>query len=118
LFALDLDEVERRWRTYRAFHEAEGYERKLGELKTSCPGEAFILCIALGLARPRTVVELGTQHGKSTRRILGMIGLLGLNCGVVCFDIFDCVRHFRPGVEAELILGDIAGGFRRDVLEK
>jgi hypothetical protein len=37
---------------------------------------------------------------------------------VVCFDLVDCVRHFKPAVEAELILADLTGRFRCDVLEK
>src|SRR5262249_9519713 len=30
----------------------------------------------------------------------------------------DCVQHFKPSLEATLILGDLTGRFRRDVLEK
>ena len=63
-FDLGRDEVERRWGVYRGFHEAKGYERALGEFKTLCLEEAFVLCIALGLVRPRTIVEVGTQNGK------------------------------------------------------
>jgi glycosyltransferase involved in cell wall biosynthesis len=117
-FGLGRDDVEQQWRTYHALHEANGYERKLGERKTLCLEEAFVLFIALALARPRTIVEVGTQHGKSTRRILDMVAMLGLGCRVVCFDVVNCVQHFRPADEAELILGDLSGRFRRDVLEK
>jgi hypothetical protein len=116
-FDLGRDEVERQWRVYRAFHDAKGYERALGEFKTLCLEEAFVLCLALGLVRPATIVEIGTQHGRSTRRILDMIGLLGLESRVVCFDVADDVRYFKPGEEAKLILGDLTGRFRRDVLE-
>jgi glycosyltransferase involved in cell wall biosynthesis len=118
LFSLDRDEVDRQWRIYRALHEAKGYERNLGELKTLCFEEAFVLCVALGLARPRAIAEVGTQHGKSTRRILDMVEMLRLGCRVVCFDAVDCVRHFKPGVDAELIVGDLTGRFRQDVLER
>jgi hypothetical protein len=62
-------------------------------------------------------VEVGTQHGKSTRRILDMVRLLELDSRVVCFDLRDEVVHFRPGDEAELVLGDITGRFHRAVLE-
>ncbi len=116
-FPLPRPEVERRWQLYRAFHEAKGYERTLGEFKTLCLEEAFVLCITLGLVRPRTIVEVGTQHGKSTRRILDMAGLLGLESRVICFDLVDEVRHFTPGAEAKLVLGDLTGRFRRDVLD-
>jgi glycosyltransferase involved in cell wall biosynthesis len=118
LFNLSRDEVERRWRTYRTLHEAKGYERSLGEFKTLCLEEAFVLSVAMAEARPRTIVEVGTQHGKSTRRILDIACLLELNCRVVCFDIANSVRHFKPSLEAELILGDLTGRFRRDVLGK
>jgi hypothetical protein len=118
LFDLDRLEVERRWQVYRALHDAKGYEQTLGEHKTLCLEEAFVLCVALGLARPRTIVEVGTQHGKSTRRILDMAEMLDLGCRVVCFDVADCARHFKPGVDAELILCDLSGRFRQAVVGK
>jgi glycosyltransferase involved in cell wall biosynthesis len=116
-FSLSSREVEHRWQRYVAFHEAKGYERTLGEFKTLCLEEAFVLCLAMGILRPRTIVEVGTQHGKSTRRILDMAGLLGLESRLFCFDVVNEVRHFRPGAEAELVLGDLTGRFRRDVLD-
>jgi hypothetical protein len=107
--------VEDKLRTYRSFHEEKGYERTLGELKTLCFEEAFLLYLALSVHRPRTIAEVGTQHGKSTRRILDMVDLLGLASRVVCFDRADEVRHFGPH-EAELVLGDVTGRFRTAVL--
>jgi hypothetical protein len=75
-FSLSSKEVQHRWQRYLAFHEAKGYEHTLGEFKTLCLDEAFVLCVAMGILRPRTIVEVGTQHGKSTRRILDMARLL------------------------------------------
>jgi glycosyltransferase involved in cell wall biosynthesis/predicted O-methyltransferase YrrM len=117
LFDLPPAEVGWRWRDYMAFHDARQYDLRLGELKTLCLEEAFVLSLALERARPATVVEVGTQQGKSTRRILDMIARLGLDCRVACFDVTDEVCHFRPGEEAELVVGDVTGRFRRDVLE-
>jgi hypothetical protein len=115
-FGLERPGVESRLRTYQQFHDAQGYARRLGEFKTLCFEEAFVLYVTLSLFRPRTVVEAGTQHGKSTRRLLDMAGLLGLESRFVCFDRADEVRHFAPG-EAELVTGDLTGRFREAVLE-
>ena len=115
-FGLDLAETEAEFRAYRAVHDVRGYARALGELKTLCFEEAFLLRLALARYRPDAVAEIGTQHGKSTRRILDAITDLGSNTRVVCFDTADAVRHFDPR-EAELVVGDLTGRFRRDVLE-
>jgi Glycosyl transferases group 1 len=115
LFNLSKSDVEGLLQTYRACHEAKGYARTLGELKTLCFEEAFLLFVTLATLRPHTIVEVGTQHGKSTRRILDMLALLDLKCRVVCFDTVDQVQHFHPS-EAELVLADVTGRFREDVL--
>lgn len=114
-FGLAPGEAEEKFRAYRRFHDAKGYAHTLGELKTLCFEEAFLLYVTFDLYRPRTVAEVGTQHGKSTRRILDMAGLLGLGSRVVCFDRADDVRHFTRG-EAELVAGDLTGRFREAVL--
>ncbi len=116
-FSLSSEEVARHWQQYVAFHEAKGYERTLGEFKTLCLDEAFVLCVAMGIIRPQTIVEVGTQHGKSTRRILDMAGLLRLDSRMICFDLVDEARYFSPGAEAELLLGDLKNRFRKDVLD-
>ena len=55
-----------------------------------------VLYAVLATRRPSgPVVEIGTQYGRSTRRILDMIDLLGLDTRVICYDIHDDVRHFR-----------------------
>jgi hypothetical protein len=116
-FGLEREVVDRHWRTYSAYHDSKDYERKFGEFKTLCLEEAFVLYLAMTIVRPRTIVEIGTQHGKSTRRILDAIDLLGLETRVICFDVNDVVEHFSPGDEAKLVLGDVTGRFRRDVLQ-
>jgi glycosyltransferase involved in cell wall biosynthesis len=114
-FGLSRPEVAAEFESYRAFHDAKGYARSLGEYKTLCLEEAFLLYLTLSRFRPSTVAEVGTQHGKSTRRILDMVNLLGVGSRVVCFDRDDEVRHFDRG-EAELVLGDLTGRFREQVL--
>jgi predicted O-methyltransferase YrrM len=115
LFGRTRSDIEELSRRYRAFHEEKDYARTLSELKTVCFEEAFLLGVALETIRPRSVVEIGTQHGKSTRRILDMIAWFGLDCRLVSFDIEDQVRFFRLD-EAELVLNDVTGRFREEVL--
>lgn len=113
---LGIADADRACRDYRMLHDSEGYEHTLGELKTLCFEEACVLYLVLLATRPRTIVEIGTQYGKSTRRILDMKQRLGLACDVVCFDVANDVRHFRPD-EARLLVQDVRGTFQRDVLE-
>jgi glycosyltransferase involved in cell wall biosynthesis len=115
-FQLPGPQVETQYQTYRAFHEAKIYAQTLGERKTLCFEEAFVLYVLLAQTRPRTLVEIGTQFGKSARRILDMRSLLGLDSPMICFDVDNQVRHFHPG-EAELIIKDVSGYFAREVLE-
>ena len=115
-FGLAREDVARMLDSYRAVHESKGYARVFGELKTLCFEEAFLLGLAMSLHRPRTIVEVGTQHGKSTRRILDLAEWLGQTPRMVCLDTTDQVRHFASS-EAELVIGDVTGRFRRDVLE-
>ena len=114
-FGIELAEVESEFHRYHALHEAKGYARNFGEFKTLCFEEAFLLFLALSRYRPTAIAEVGTQHGKSTRRILDMVGHLGLSSRITCFDRVDEVRHFETR-EAELIVGDITGHFAEKVL--
>jgi len=116
LFGRERSDVATLCRRYRVLHEEKGYARTLGELKTLCFEEAFLLCVAMETLRPRSAVEIGTQYGKSTRRILDMIAWLGVDCRLACFDTVDQVRFFRPA-EAELVLTDVTGRFREQVLQ-
>jgi len=115
---LDLDaaNVHDMFKIYRKFHRARHYATDFGELKTLNLEEAFVLYAILATRRPTgPVVEIGTQYGRSTRRILDMIEFLGLDNEVICFDIQDDVQHFRPD-EARLIVRDVTDSFVDDVL--
>lgn len=114
-FYLRRADVEGMFGVYRAVHDAKKYAETLGEQKTLCFEEAFGLYVLLATIRPRTIVEIGTQHGKSTRRILDIKTLLGLPSRVVCFDVTNEVQHFTPA-EAELIVKDVTGKVQNDVV--
>jgi hypothetical protein len=109
-------EVQSRYHTYRAFHEARNYAATFGERKTLCFEEAFILYNILANTRPQSIVEIGTQYGRSTRRIIDIKNLLKLDSSIVCFDVADEVQHFGRG-EAQLVLKDVTHSFHQDVLQ-
>ena len=114
-FRLERTSFETALHTYRAFSEQKGYAERLGERKTLSLEEAFIIYVILQTTRPRTIVEIGTDVGRSTRRIIDMKNLLELDSPVICFDVIDRVKHFTPD-EAQLILRDVTHTFRQDVL--
>jgi glycosyltransferase involved in cell wall biosynthesis len=115
-FGLKKADAAAMYSTYRALHDARGYAETLGELKTLCFEEAFVLCAALNTLRPRTLVAIGAQDGKALRRLVDIKNLLGLDCRVVAFDVADQRRHVGPD-EAELVLKDLTGCFAREVLQ-
>jgi glycosyltransferase involved in cell wall biosynthesis len=110
-FECDRETVERKFGLYEAIHKEKRHAETLGERKTLCLEEAFILYLVLERFRPRTILEIGTQHGKSARRLIDMQAALGLDAKIVCFDIVDEVKHFARD-EAELVLKDLTGIFR------
>jgi hypothetical protein len=116
LFQCDRALVKTSFEKYRTFHDSKGYARTLGERKTLCFEEAFILYFLLAKTRPPTLVEIGTQHGKSTRRLLDIKKLLGLKGKFFAFDIQDQVEHFKPR-EAKVIVRDLIGRFAEEVLD-
>src|SRR5262249_35536183 len=61
-FGLTKADATALYSTYRALHDAKDYARTLGELKTLCFEEAFVLFAALNTWRPRTLVAIGTQQ--------------------------------------------------------
>lgn len=115
-FQMEQAEVDDMLARYRAVHEAKRYAEILGEHKTLSFEEAFVIYVLLARRRPKTIVEIGTQFGRSTRRLLDMKTLLGLDSPVVCFDLVEQARHFGPD-EARVIVGDLTGTFRSSVLE-
>jgi hypothetical protein len=116
-FGLPSAEVRSHYKAYRAFHLDQGYEQHLGERKTLCFEEAFLLYMAAFRARPSNVVEIGTQYGRSTRRIVDLLKLLGLDSKVTCFDVVDQVQFVSKN-EIQLVLHDVTYDFSIRVLEK
>lgn len=112
-----IETVGEQYDRYLRLHQAKNYEKRFGELKTLCFSEAFVNYAAIAKTRPERIVEIGTQNGKSTRRLLDMCEDLGLSPEVTCFDIIDAVEQFDPS-EATLALEDITGRFRERVLEQ
>jgi hypothetical protein len=114
-FNLPLADVRWHYERYRILHDLKRYSDILGERKTLCFEEAFIIYVILACFRPPTIVEIGTQYGKSTRRIIDIKDLMKTNSRVICYDVVDEVKHFTPD-EAQLILNDVTHTFRQDVL--
>ncbi len=115
MFGMHGDEFQREIRHYRKMHETEDYERRFGEKKTLCFEEAFIIYMLMKRLRPVRIVEIGTQYGKSTRKILDASRELELRSQVSCFDILDEVQFFAPD-EATLVLSDLTGRFEEVVM--
>ena len=82
-FGLGRADVARMYRSYLAFHHARGYEQTLGEIKTLCLDEAFLLCVTLSVTRPRAILVLEGADGRSLRRIVDMRDFLGLDCQII-----------------------------------
>lgn len=104
------------WDEYAALSRSLGYAARMGERKTLCFEEAFIVFALMRQYRPPTVVEIGTQYGRSTRRIIDMKRHLGLDARIVCFDVVDQVRFFDRA-EAELVLRDVTDDVAATVLD-
>lgn len=114
-FNLAPAHVDERLRAYRNFHEAKGYARTLGERKTLCFEEAFVISVLLATYRPLTVICVGVGDGSSLRRLLDMKELLGIEFRVVCFDAIDQLQFCTPE-EANLVVGDLQDRFTSAVL--
>jgi len=116
---LDATEPELRpvLREYRGIHEAEGYAGRLGEFKTLAFEEAFAIYALLLRLRPATVVEVGTQEGRSTRRIVDMRRKLGQAGRVRCYDPVDSLRFVNHD-EVDFSREDLTGRFREEVLDR
>lgn len=115
-FRLNCARLDDLWQSYKDLSIVAHYAELLGERKTLSLEEAFIICIIVGLFRCKTIVEIGTQYGRSTRRIIDIKNSLGIDGKVVTFDIVDQVKYFTPN-EAKLILKDVTWSFRSDVLD-
>ena len=117
-FNFPKDDVIARYKDYRQYHVEQQYEMRLGERKTLCFEEAFLLYLCILRMHPKQIVEIGTQYGKSTRRIIDLLHFAGItNCKITCFDIVDQVKYFSPE-EADLKLYDVTNNFQEHVLLK
>ena len=115
-YNLSQEDVQTRYHEYRQFHIEQQYELRFGERKTLCFEEAFLLYLSVLQMRPKHVVEIGTQYGKSTRRIIDILHFAGHeNCKMTCFDITDQVKYFSQD-EANLELYDVTNNFKDHVL--
>ena len=115
-WGLPTDTVWQHYHTYRRFHDEKGYEQKFGERKTLSFEEAFLIYLAALRLRPAHVVEIGSQFGKSARRIVDLLRFLELNATLTCFDVIDELQYVSKD-EVELVLHDLSGDFRERVLE-
>lgn len=107
-FALPVPQVQTWYEEYQQVDQEQGYLRRFGEVETLCFAEAFLCYVAFAHFRPQRLVEIGTQAGKSTRRLLDMATRLGLPRRIVCYDLVDELV-FCPRDEAELVLTDVTG---------
>jgi hypothetical protein len=115
-FAIPLTNVAKMFIEYKSLSLDKAYASSLGEEKTLCLEEAFVTYVILCLTRPKTIIEIGTEYGGSTRRIIDMKVQLELDAEVVCFDVVNKVKHFEQN-EARLVLKDLTHSFKADVLE-
>ena len=115
-FNLSGQEVQDEHDQYLTFSERKGYKTMLGETKTLCVEEAFLIYLAAQITNPRTFCEIGTQYGKSTRRILDIFNELTLHPTSYCFDITKEIK-FVTDDEIEFRLRDLTNDFEHEVLE-
>ncbi len=104
------------YRGCRALHERERYAERLGEYKTLCFEEAYVLYALMSERRPASLADVGTRSGKSARRLLDIRAALGLDAPLTCFDGRDQIEHLRPD-EAAVAVGDLRGRFREAVFD-
>lgn len=113
-FGMDPAEINKAYRAYHRVHKQNRYKRTLGEKKTLCFPEAFIVYLIMQRFRPETIAEVGTQYGNSTRRIIDIMNLLDLNKRPTCFDVEDELKWCSKS-EVELVLKDITGHAGEDL---
>ena len=112
---ISLDSAGENYILYRRTHETLDYERRFGEFKTLCFEEAYVIYCAVRSVKPRSIIVIGAQQGQSTRRIIDLSRLAGINLKPVCFDFSDQIEHFSKD-EADLRVCDLRGKFDAEVL--
>ncbi len=116
---LPIKTLEQSWGEYSAWVRSLDYSGKYGgpwEVKHLSTEEAFIIYCLLQRYPVSSIVEIGTQFGKSTRRLIDIKKRLGLNIPVHTFDIKDMVKYFTSD-EATLHVKDVTHSFKKDVLD-
>jgi hypothetical protein len=114
-YRMSKPEVQRFFELYKEFSAEKRYAETLGETKTLSREEAFLLLLACQLVKPKIVVEIGTQYGKSTRRIVDLLKFLQIDAQVVCFDIIDEIKYVTHE-EITLHIHDLTQDFQEKVL--
>ena len=117
LWSISPSQARDLWDQHEAFVGNQGYGEEITAGKTLSFDESFFVYVLMARRRPRTIVEIGTQYGRSTRRIIDISKALGLEARVVCYDIADEVAFFQKGREAELRVRDITPHFRTEVMD-
>jgi glycosyltransferase involved in cell wall biosynthesis len=117
LLGTDSGQLDHWLERYRELHRLGRYSERFGELKTLSFEEAFVLYAMLQQFELTQVVEIGSQAGKSTRRILDMLRDLGVNEPVVSFDVVDELE-FVDRNEIEFHCKNLEGRFRESVLDR
>ncbi len=114
---VDYSCVWEKWLEYRRFSEEMHYGERLGSLKTLTDEESFLFDFYFSNRKCRNFVEIGTQYGKSTRRILDIRKRHRLGFKTTCFDVEKYEVLFQKN-EADLVLHDVTEDFEVEVLQK
>jgi len=116
-FEIPLDHIKQDYAFYKSYYERMEYKIKLGETKTLCLEEAFLIYLSAQKTRPRNFCEIGTQYAKSTRRIIDIFRLLDLNPTCYCYDIAKEIRYVSDD-EVFFKIHDLTDDFAEEVLDK
>jgi|SRR3989338_572371 len=119
LLGAPLEAIERSWAEYSDWVRSLDYPGKYGgpwEVKHLSTEEAFIIYSLCKRYPVGSIVEIGTQFGKSTRRLIDIKKRLGLDIPVHTYDIHDVVKYFTKD-EATLHVKDLTHSFKQDVLD-
>jgi hypothetical protein len=115
-FCISLNEIEEQFAQYKNFSDSKGYSKLFGELKTLSIEEAFLLFLAAKKCQPQNFCEIGTQYGKSTRRIIDIFQLINLEPVCYCYDISKDIRYVSDN-EVVFKIHDLTDDFRVEVIE-
>jgi hypothetical protein len=115
-FNFPLEKVELEYKTYKNYSERMDYAIRFGEQKTLCFEEAFLLYLVAKINSPKNFCEIGTQYGKSTRRIIDIFKFLNQAPVCYCYDIVKEIRYVSDD-EVRFNQHDLTADFEVDVLE-